>query len=127
YPAHIQSINVNCDFNRTALNELGHLAPYTRYINFPVQVTTEISVISSSGDLVSATEKGILTTGTGCAAFRGNLRDNTIRIATCEGTRVYCGTKNKLQSINYTGGDTGGGNVTVTYSFRNFNDFTVMH
>lgn len=125
--AHVQTLGVNVDFNRTALNELGHLAPYTRYINFPVQVTTEIGVISASGDLVSATEKGIYTTGSGCGAFQGNLRNNTIRIATCEGTRIYCGLKNKLQSINYTGGDTGGGNVQVTYSYRNFNDFTVMH
>lgn len=128
YPAHVQSIAISCDFNRTSLNELGHLAPYTRYINFPVQVTTEINVISVSGDMVSATEGGILSTGgTGCVAFLGNLSDNTIRLATCEGTRVYAGMKNRLQSINYTGGDTGGGNVQVTYSYRNFNDFTVMH
>jgi len=37
------------------------------------------------------------------------------------------GTKNKLASVNYGGGDAGGGNVTVTYSYTTFNDFTVMH
>lgn len=125
--AKVQSISVNVDLNRTNLNQLGQFGPYTKYVNFPVQVTTEIAVISSSGDLISATERGILSTGTGCGAFRGNLSNQTIRIATCEGTRIYCGMRNKLQSVNYTGGDTGGGNVTTTYSYRNFNDFTVLH
>ena len=50
-----------------------------------------------------------------------------IRIATCEGTRIFLGDKNKLASVNYGGGDAGGGNVTVTYSYTTFNDFTVLH
>ena len=29
--------------------------------------------------------------------------------------------------MNYGGGDAGGGNVTVTYSYTTFNDFTVLH
>lgn len=127
YPAHIQSITCSVDLGRQKLDELGHLGPYTRYANFPVEVTCEVNVISVSGDMVSANENGILSTGVGCGNFLGNLRNGTIRIATCEGTRIYLGLKNKLQTINYAGGDTGGGNVTVTYSFRNFNDFTVMH
>ena len=32
-----------------------------------------------------------------------------------------------MASVNYSGGDAGGGNVTVSYSFTTFNDFTVMH
>ena len=127
FVAHLQSITASVDLNRQAINHLGQLGPYTRFANFPVEVTCEVTVISVSGDMVSATENGIYSTGVGCADFNGNLRNGTIRIATCEGTRVYLGTKNKLQSISYAGGDTGGGNVTVTYSFRNFNDFTVMH
>jgi hypothetical protein len=35
------------------------------------------------------------------------------------------GNKNTLTSVNYTGGDTGGGNATVSYSFRNFNNFFI--
>ena len=127
YPAHIQGITCSVDLSREALNELGHMAPYTRFASFPVQVTTEVSVISISGDMVSATQNGIYSTGVGCGYYLGNLRNATIRVATCEGTRVYLGLKNKLNSINYTGGDTGGGNVTVAYSFQNYNDFTVMH
>ena len=38
---------------------------------------------------------------------------------------VNLGLSNKLTSVNYTGGDTGGGNATITYSFQTFNDLVV--
>jgi hypothetical protein len=40
---------------------------------------------------------------------------------------IDLGTKNKLQSVSYGGGDTGGGNVTNTFNYSNFNDFSVTH
>lgn len=127
YGAHISNISVSVDLGREDINELGRRSPYTRTANFPVEVTCEIEVTSISGDMVSATEEGIYTTGEGNCVDNGNLANRTIRIATCEGTRIYLGLKNKLSSANYTGGDAGGGNVSVTYSFSTFNDFTVMH
>lgn len=135
YGAHFQNITVSCDFGREAIQELGTLAPYHRYVTFPVEVTSEFEVVAISGDNISATESGyytgltgsgIATSSTPCTA-RHNLVDETIFIETCEGTRIYLGTKNKLTSVNYTGGDTGGGNVSVTYSYSTFNDFVVAH
>ena len=32
-----------------------------------------------------------------------------------------------MQSISYQGGGTDGGNATISYSFKTFNDFTVTH
>jgi len=125
--AHLSSISVSCDFGRDAINELGRKGPYHRTVNFPVEVTTQIEVTSASGDMVSATEEGIYTTGVGSCEDQGNLTNRTIRIATCEGTRLYMGPKNKLASVNYSGGDAGGGNVSVSYQFTTFNDLTVMH
>lgn len=127
YKAVIQSIGISVDFGRTEINQLGKRSPYFRYVEFPVEVTTEIEVITRSGDLVSATEAGILGTDTSACAEHNNLQDNTIRVATCEGTRVYVGKQNKLASISYGGGDTGGGNVTTTYTYTTFNDFVVLH
>ena len=136
YAAHFQNITVSCDLGREAIQELGTLAPYHRYVTFPVEVTSEFEVVAISGDMINATESGYYSglTGstvatasdTGCVA-RHNLLDQTIFLETCEGTRIYLGTKNKLTSVNYTGGDTGGGNVSVTYSYSNFNDFVVAH
>ena len=128
YECHLSNISVSVDFAREEINELGRRGPYSRSITFPVEVTCEIEVTSHSGDMVSATEIGIYSTGDGaCNGEIGNLLNRTIRIATCEGTRIYLGTKNKLASVNHTGGDAGGGNVSVSYTFTNFNDFTVMH
>ena len=51
----------------------------------------------------------------------GNLQDREIIIKDTAGTVIDLGTKNKLTNVSYTGGDTGGGNATITYSYSNFN------
>ena len=131
FSTHISNISVSCDLGREQILELGRKSPYHRFASFPIEVTTEVEVTAVSGDLISATEEGILSGGGGgaygCQADSGNLTDATIRIATCEGLRIYLGKKNKLASVNYGGGDAGGGNATVSYTFTTFNDFTVMH
>lgn len=127
YGAHIQSWNVSADLGREELYELGQRGTYYRYVSFPVEITNEISVISGSGDLVSATEKGIYDSGLGSCGNRYNLVDQTIKLAMCEGLVIDCGHKNKLSSVSVTGGDTGGGNVEITYTYTNFNDFDVKH
>jgi hypothetical protein len=141
HAVHFQNITVSCDLGRESILELGTMVPYHRYVTFPVEVTSEFEVIAVSGDGINATESGYWTgdytyggsasvataSNTGCASARFNLRDQKIFIQTCEGTRIGLGQKNKLTSVNYTGGDTGGGNVSVTYSYSNFNDFSVAH
>jgi hypothetical protein len=127
FGAHLSSISVSADLSREPLTELGRRLPYTRNINFPIQVTTEISATSRSGTMVSFIEEGVYGTGTGVCVAGTNLQNRTIRIATCEGTRIYLGKKNKLSGTSYSGGDAGGGNVTATYTYINNNIFTVMH
>lgn len=126
--AHLTNINVSANLNREDITELGKRAPYFRTPTFPIEVTTEISITATSGDMISASETGILSNAVwACASESGNLTHRTIRIATCEGTRIYCGLKNKLASVNYTGGDATGGHVEVSYTYRTFNDMTIMH
>jgi hypothetical protein len=118
--AHVQSLSVSVDLGREALNELGRKGPYFRFVNFPVEVSTEIEVTSSRGDRINATEEGL-------GGGSGNLVDQTIFIATSDGTRIDLGSRNKLASVSYGGADAGGGNATVTYSYSTFNDFSVTH
>lgn len=128
FSTHFQNITVSCDLGREAINELGRFGPYHRYVTFPVEVTSEFEVLAIDGDGINATEEGYRTgPGSGDCQARFNLQNQTILLQTCEGTRISLGTKNKLSSVNYTGGDTGGGNVTVTYSYTTFNDFVVAH
>ncbi len=126
--ARLQRISVRADLGREELFELGHKGAYHRYVNFPVDVTCEIECYSVSGAMVSATEAGVNagTTGTYCSD-RYNTSTRTIRIATCEGLRVYLGKQNRLTNVTQGGGDTGGGNQTITYSYSNQSELTVMH
>jgi hypothetical protein len=123
YSASIQNINITADLGREAIYELGHKAPYFRFVNFPVEISTEIEIISKSGDWVAATDAGILTgINTG-----NNLTPRTIRVQMDEGLNIYLGTNNKLQSVTMGGADTGGGNETINYKFVTYNDFYVTH
>ena len=113
FAAHIQNVTVAVSLGRTDLFELGRRGPYFRYANFPTEVTTSIEITASeSGDT-----KNVF-------ADLDNLNDETIRIVFTDGTRINLGNKNKLSSITTQGGDTGGGNVTITYNYSNFNDYT---
>ena len=123
---HLSSMTVSTDLGREELFELGTRQPYARVVTFPIEVTCDIEMISLSGDMVNAFADGC-GNDDACTGIVDNLSNQTIRVATCEGTRLYLGTKNKLASVNYGGGDAGGGNVSVTYSYTNFNDCTVMH
>lgn len=120
YGAHVTQITVSTDLNREAINELGRRGPYFRFINFPVDITTDIEVITTQGDMVSATEEGFLGSGL-------NLAEKRIRVCTEEGTTIDLGTKNKLSNVQETGGDTGGGQVSVTYTYVTQNTCSITH
>lgn len=120
---HIQNMKVSTDVGRTEIFELGRKGVYYRFANFPTEVTSEFQVLSISGDWVNAIED----TSVGTCGAAGTLVDERIIIKLCEGLYVDCGAKNKLKSIGATGGDTGGGNVELTFTYSNFNDFIVYH
>lgn len=111
--AHIQNITISTDLGREDILELGHKEPYYRSAAFPVEVTSEFEVIAVSGDFINAYVNG------------DNTQTTPIRIVLRDGTRFDLGNKNRLSSVNYTGGDAGGGNVSITYSFSTFNDLTI--
>ena len=110
---HIQSITVSTDFGQENIQELGRFGPYARYATFPIEVTCEFEVIATSGDLINV------------SGSHPNLGNEPITIMDDAGTVLNLGTANKLSSVSYSGGDTGGGNATITYSYSNFNVLTV--
>lgn len=122
YSVSIQSIKCSVNLGRDQMLELGRRGPYFRYAQFPTEVTTAIEINAKQGDMISATEEGVLGAG-------NNIADQTIRIWMKEGLKLDLGTKNKLNTTNYGGGNAGrgGGNATVTYNYVTFNDFTVQH
>ena len=120
FNTHVTQINAGCNVGRDALLELGRKEPYFRFASFPVEVNYDVTIISLIGDQVSASELGLDGLG-------NNLTPVSCRIRVREGTFINLGTNGKLRSVSYGGGDTGGGQVTTTYSFITYDDFTVSH
>jgi hypothetical protein len=115
----INNITVSINFGREQLRELGRRTPYLRYVNFPLEITTEIEVMAREyGDTVSALETSLV-----CENPK-SLGPKEIIICLCDGMTLNMGGNNKLTSVNFQGGDTGGGNATITYSYQTFNNFT---
>lgn len=114
----VQSVSVSMNLGRESIFNLGQRTPFYRYVNFPVEITCEIEIVAHTGDMVGAAQDAAA-----CSNPKA-LENKQIKIVLCDGTVIDLGHKNKLTSVNYTGGDTGGGNATITYSYQTFNDFT---
>lgn len=115
--AKIQNVTISVDLGREEIYELGEQLPFTRYINFPVEVTTEIEVIAASGD------KAAIAEASAVCANEKNVGDQQIVVELCGGAIFDCGSKNRLSSVSQAGGDAGGDNVTYTYSYINYSEF----
>jgi len=122
---HLQSISIATDFSRDDVLELGRKTPYYRPANFPIEVTCDIEAITISGDFIEASEIGLPSLHP-TARSGDNLGEDTIFIITRNGYAWDLGSKNKISSVSYGGGDAGGGNATVTYSYTNFNELDVQ-
>jgi hypothetical protein len=122
---HLQSVSISTDFSRDDVLELGRKTPYYRPANFPIEVTCDIEAITLSGDFIGAYEFGDPIFDN-TASSGNNLTDDIIYIVTRNGYAWDLGAKNKISSVSYGGGDAGGGNATVTYSYSNFNELDVQ-
>lgn len=122
---YFQSVTLSCDLGREQIRQLGRFDPYYRYISFPTEVTSEFEVVASEGDFLDADD---FATASACTSSFSQLTDLPIEIRVCgqDGLVHFdLGSKNKVTSVNFGGGDAGGDNVTVSYSFRNFNSFAI--
>ena len=130
---HFQNLSVSTDFSREDILELGRKVPYYRAAGFPIEVTTEIEAIAISGDFVSAYEAGNPNfwepthDDYNLKASGDNTGHEAIRVSLQDGTWLDMGRKNRLSSVSYGGGDATGGNVSISYSYTNFNDLVVLH
>jgi len=132
----VQSISVSVDFGREDLNELGSKYPYFRAATYPTEVTCEISYLFDQTHGNVSNDPDIV--GDGGAAqdkLQDVTEDKTIKIQLDEinptdGTataayKIDLGDKNRLTGVSLSGGDAGGGNSTVTYSYSTYNELYV--
>ena len=119
---HIQTISVSTDLGREDIFELGKKRPFFKFVTFPIEVTCAIEVITSQGDLIDAIAKEPAS----CEKFN-NTDNQEIILCLCEGLNINLGLKNRLQSVDWSGGEAGGDNVAISYNYQNFNDLTITH
>jgi len=116
FAAHIQDVSISTSLGREDLFEIGRRRPYYRFANYPLSVDCSINVINAGTDP---------SDGVSALAEIANISDQEIIVKLTDSTIFNLGTKNKLQSITYSGGDTGGGVVVTTYNYQNFNFLTI--
>ena len=130
---HMQNASISTDFSREDIMELGARNPYYRAPGFPIEVSCELEAIAISGDFVNALETGDPTfwdpshDNYNLKASGDNTKEEIIFIKLQDGTVFDLGKKNRLSSVSYGGGDATGGNVSISYSYSNFNEMTVLH
>ena len=108
-----QSASVSCALGREQILELGRKTPYFRFVKFPVEVTTDFEIIAKTGDSVNVGE------------VVADKVDEPIKLVFNQGLTIDLGTKNRLASVNFTGGGAGGDNATISYSYITYNTFVV--
>lgn len=120
----LSNVSISADFGREKMYKLGQLTPFHRFVNFPLEITISFDVISGTHDGVTVDTSAIGE----CDGLPYD--EEAIKIELCDETGgVYytfdLGDKCQLQSVSYSGGDTGGGNVTTTYTYVTYNTLEI--
>ncbi len=132
----VQSISISVDFGREDLNELGSKYPFFRAATYPTEVTCEISYLFDETHGATANDPDIVGDGgTAAAKLKDVTSDKPIKIQLNEinptdgsatpAYKIDLGAKNRLTGVSLSGGDAGGGNSTVTYSYSTYNELYV--
>jgi hypothetical protein len=122
---HIQRINIKASVSYDTIFGLGNKIPFCRKPNLPIPIITDITLNAVSGDRMSMTNMGVFTPG--LCQYIGNTSPELINIHVCDGITIGLGNNNRLTSVNYGGGDVGGGVVQTTYTYTTYNMCTILH
>lgn len=121
----LSQVTISADLGREAMYELGQFAPFHRFVNFPLEVTCAFDIIA---DTVDQAYVNLALIDNCSSPAIGAEEPICIRLCEHGGDIIYSfnlGDKCRLQSVSYSGGDTGGGNVTITYTYITYNDLSI--
>lgn len=126
----LNSVTISTDLNREPVYTLGSYEAYDRSIQFPVEVTCEIESLAIDGDFIDLSELQYQNCTGSNIGTNQSLASFPIKFVICgreagNNVTIDLGNKNKLNSISYGGGEAGGGNLTITYSFTTDNTLSV--
>ena len=124
------SISISASLNREKMYALGAFAPFHRFVNFPIEITTTFETIAVDANDDASLEIAPAPTASCGGGIDRNKEPIFLGICDAAGVLTYTfnlGSGNKLQSHSYSGGDTGGGNVNETFTYLTYNDLTVTY
>jgi hypothetical protein len=119
----LSQITISGDLGSESVFELGNFYPVLKQAQLPTDITITFDVIADNHDGFEVDPQTVEQ----CASPEDVIGKETIVIELCdgEGNTAYLfdfrdsedNPTAKLNSISYSGGDTGGGNVTITYTY----------
>ena len=117
----IQSVSISADLGRESMYKLGRFKEFHRYVNFPLEISVDIEVIAKELDT-----QAIDIPDQSCSGLNLPKEDITIALCDASGAESYTFALGDatLTSVAFGGGDTGGGNATLTFSYVVYNTFT---
>jgi hypothetical protein len=114
----LTNITISTSVGRENLFKLGQYQSYHNYANLPAEVTVEFEVSATSVDGIALGAVAACTSPTGGAFDQQNIVLNICG-------KTFTMEKCKLSNVTYGGGDTGGGNATINFTYTTYNNLTV--
>ena len=120
----LTNVTISADLGRTNMFKLKSRGGYHKFANFPFEVKCDVTVTPTGHDNipVAGMDEDVCTSPSGMSHIVVTLcQSNSAAV-------VYSfdlGDKCRLTSANYSGGDTGGGNATITYSYVTYNALSI--
>lgn len=114
----LTNISISTSVGRENLLKLGQFKPFHNYANLPAEVTVEFEVSATSVD------GAVFGTTAACASPTGGAyTKQDISLNMCG--KTFLMENCKLSNVSYGGGDTGGGNATITFTYTTYNNLTI--
>jgi hypothetical protein len=125
----LTNCTISASLNREKMFKLGQYSPFHRFVNFPIEITVTFDTIPTQDNLCDgSTTTDFFPKISPCIGVAVSPEPIVIKLCNDNSDIVYIfdlGAKATLQSIAYSGGDTGGGNVTETFTYQVFNDLCI--
>ena len=111
----LTNISISASISRENLFRLGEYKAYHNFASLPSEITVDFEVSATSVDGIA------IAAAAGCSGPTENKEN--ITIALCGYS--FAIENARLSNVAYGGGDTGGGNATITFTYTSYNSLTV--
>jgi hypothetical protein len=114
-PSGATSASLSLDIGREAVYVLGEYQPIKRFVQFPVEVSLDIGYLLPEGGGLGVQDPP------NCQIWTEGKQN--FSISACNTTWLI--REAYLSNIGYSGGDVGGGNVEVTYTYSSWSNCSI--